>query len=217
MARRTGRPTGQQVVLDDRVLLEAALEDFAAAGYSGASVRRLARSLGVSHNLIPQRIGSKEDLWHAAVEHGFVVLLEALVPVLESPADDELDHLRALVVRFVEFNAARPALMQIVSQEAMAAGPRFEHLFERYIAPVRAVGDDILRRLAEEGRVRSESAALVYFFMIHGAGGPFVMPALAGRFGLRVDPGDAAAIHDLTVASVDILFRGLVVDRTDKS
>ena len=30
-----------------------------------------ARSLGVSHNLIPQRIGSKDDLWRAAVAQGF--------------------------------------------------------------------------------------------------------------------------------------------------
>ncbi len=217
MARPPGRPAGDQVVLDEGKLLDAALREFAAAGYDGASVRRLARSLDVSHNLIPKRYGSKDDLWHAAVDHGFAVLLDELAPLLDEAADDELAQLKALIVRFVEANAVRPALMQIVSQEATAGGPRFDHLFDRYIAPVRAAGDEMLRRLAAAGRVRSDSAALVYFFMIHGAGGPFVMPALARRFGIGVDAGDPEAVRELAVAAVEILFRGLVLDDRGES
>ena len=42
------------------------------------------------------------------------------------------------MVRFVEANAARPALLRIINQEAVVAGPRFDYLFERFIEPVRA-------------------------------------------------------------------------------
>ena len=55
-------------------MLEAALVSFAELGYEGTSVRDLCRQLGVSHNLIHQRFGSKDDLWYAAVDHGFVAL-----------------------------------------------------------------------------------------------------------------------------------------------
>src|ERR1700682_3838287 len=44
-------------------ILEAALVAFATYGYDGVSLRTLNRDLGVSHNLIYQRFGSKDDLW----------------------------------------------------------------------------------------------------------------------------------------------------------
>ena len=40
------------------------------------------RQLGVSHNLIPQRFGSKDRLWYAAVDQGFGTLLSDLLPVV---------------------------------------------------------------------------------------------------------------------------------------
>lgn len=212
MPRRTGRPTRHEPAPDDETLLDAALEEFASAGFDGASVRRIARSQGVSHNLIPKRFGSKDELWHRAVDHGFAVLLAGLEAVGENTPTDELQLLQVMIVRFVEVNATRPALMQIVTREATAPGPRFDYLFEHYIAPVRAFGDELLGRLAADGRVRSDSAALVYFFMIHGAGGPFVMPALAGRFGITVDADDDA-IHDLATTGASLLLRGLTVHR----
>jgi AcrR family transcriptional regulator len=55
-------------------LLPLALEAFADLGYEGASMRDLCRRLGVSHNLLHQRFGSKDRLWYAAVDHGFKAL-----------------------------------------------------------------------------------------------------------------------------------------------
>ena len=48
-----------------------ALRAFATHGYDGVSVNALSRELGVSHNLLHQRFGSKLALWHAAVDWGF--------------------------------------------------------------------------------------------------------------------------------------------------
>ena len=56
--------------LSDNMLLETALQSFGENGYDGASVREIAHRLAVSHNLIPQRFGSKEAMWYAAVDHG---------------------------------------------------------------------------------------------------------------------------------------------------
>ncbi|HEY6575085.1 MAG TPA: helix-turn-helix domain-containing protein, partial [Mycobacterium sp.] len=47
-------------------ILEAALVAFATYGYDGVSLRTLNRDLGVSHNLIYQRFGGKDDLWRAS-------------------------------------------------------------------------------------------------------------------------------------------------------
>ena len=208
-ARARGRPaSGDEVVTTERVL-DAALDAFADRGYEGTSVRELARGLGVSHNLIPQRIGSKDDLWHRAVDHGFGQIAAALAAVDTGTDAGDLERLRALVVRFVEANAARPALLRIISREAITPGPRFDYLFDRYIDPVRVYGDDLLARLEAEGQVRTGSVGLVYFFMTHGAGGPLALPALAERFGDAVDADDPEAVRRHATEAVALMFEGL--------
>lgn len=210
--RGRGRPpAGATDVVSTEQVLDAALDAFGERGYEGTSVREVSRQLGVSHNLIPQRIGSKDDLWVAAVDRGFEQLAVALASALDGlDGADDLDRLRALVVRFIAANAARPALLRIISREAVAPGPRFDHLWERFIDPVRMVGGDLLERLEAEGRVRTGSVAHVYFFMTHGAGGPVALPALAERFGAAVDPSDPAAVDAHAEATAAFLFDGLL-------
>jgi AcrR family transcriptional regulator len=203
---------GDPDALSTEQLLDAALDAFAERGFDGTSVRELARALGVSHNLIPQRIGSKAQLWQAAVDRGFGQLALALATALNDDPGDDLSRLRAVVVRFVEANAARPALLRIITQEAANPGPRFDHLFDHYIDPVRIFGQDLMARLAATGQLRTDSVALMYFFMTHGAGGPLALPAMAERFGSRIDPGDAEAVRRHAEAAVNVLFDGLVVD-----
>lgn len=209
--RSRGRPpTGSRAAVSAEAVLEAALEAFAERGFEGTSVREVARHLGVSHNLIPQRFGSKEDLWRAAVDHGFGQLAVELGEALQGLEDaSDLERLRTLVVRFVEANAARPALLRIISREAVGPGPRFDHLWEQYIDPVREAGGELLARLEAAGEVRTGSVSLLYFFMTHGAGGPLALPALADRFGTGVDPADPVAVRRHAEESVALLFEGL--------
>ena len=206
MARPRGRPAAGTADAGpgDAALLDAALRSFADRGYDGTSVRELARDLGVSHNLIPQRFGTKEQLWYAAVEHGFGTLFTDMLGVLEDPSDDPLDRLEAMVVRFVESNATNPSLLRIINQEAANPGPRLDHLFDAYIGPVQHLGQALLDELHDAGRIRTNDVGLVYFLMMNGAGGPLALPALAERFGAPVlDP------HEHAVAAVEVLFQGL--------
>ena len=196
----------------DQHVLEAALDAFAEHGYAGTSVREVARQLGVSHNLIPQRFGSKDRLWYAAVDQGFGTLLSDLLPVVVEDRPDDVDRLRAWMVRFVEANAARPALLRIINREASSPGPRFDYLYERYIEPVRAMGAAFLGDLHERGLVATDSVGLVYFLMTHGAGGPIAFPALAERLDDAVHPDDPDAIRRHAEQAVAVIFEGL--DRT---
>ncbi len=198
--------------VSDEQMLDAALEAFAARGFNGTSVREVARSLGVSHNLIPQRFGSKERLWFAAVDHGFGRLAIDLVAATEALDGDEvtdIDRLRAMVVRFVEANAERPSLLRIINQEATTPGPRLDHLYDSYIDPVREFGARVLAELRSRGEVRSDSVMLLYFLMVHGAGGAWTLPALAARFGEPVEVLDDEARHRRALEAVDVIFDGL--------
>ncbi len=211
-ARARGRPTANDPsTISTEALLDAALDSFAARGYEGTSVRELARELGVSHNLIPQRIGNKEQLWFAAVDRGFGALAVALAGVLnEDETSDDLERLRAVVIGFVEANATRPALLRIINREATTPGPRLDYLFNAYISPARDFGAELLARLRAAGRVRSDSVTLLYFLMTHGAAGPLGFPELAARFGDVADPNDPAAVHRHAVEATNVIFDGLI-------
>src|ERR1700757_5170575 len=68
--RPRGRPKASDAVPIEEIL-DKALIMFATVGYDGMSLRTLNRELGVSHNLIYQRFGTKDELWRAAVDYGF--------------------------------------------------------------------------------------------------------------------------------------------------
>lgn len=110
-----------------------------------------------------------------------------------------------MVVRFIEANARRPALLQIINQEATSPGPRLEHLYAHYIGPVREFGAELLGRLHAGGRVRTANVDLLYFLMTHGAGGPYALPGLAQHF--HAVPTDVRAHAEQVTA---ILFDGLL-------
>lgn len=208
VARARGRPV--HCAVSDALLLETALQSFGENGYDGASVREIARRLKVSHNLIPQRFGSKEALWYAAVDHGFGRLEKDLLSAAQSLGKDELSVLRGLILSFIEINALHPSLLQIINQEASQPGPRLDYLFRTYIKPVRDFGDSWLTRLADEGRINPVSVTLLYFLMTHGAGGLFALPALTKRLRRGVANKNRESIRVQAESAVNIIFDGML-------
>ena len=202
--RPPGRPAGgSEPVAPNDDLLPMALDAFADLGYEGASMRALCRRLGVSHNLLHQRFGSKEGLWRAAVDHSFRSLATELVPETD---EDDLERLRFLMVRWLELTAASPALAKIINQEAGAGGPRLDYMFECYISPVTATMTRFLERLEAQGRLRHLHAGTWYFLVIHGASGPLSLRALAEKFGNAPSDEDVRRYADEVV---DALLSGL--------
>lgn len=193
--------------VDDATLLDLALDVFADAGYDGASVREVCRRLGVSHNLVHERFGSKERLWLAAVDHGFRALAVTLAEAANAAPPDPFDRLRAILVRYVEAMAERPALIRIINHEATHPGPRVEHLFRTYLRPAHDVADAALRLLEQQGRARRIPAATLHFLVGHGAGGLASLPELAGRF----EPDGPDPVTQARDA-VDLILRGIVTD-----
>ncbi|MEH6568694.1 MAG: TetR/AcrR family transcriptional regulator [Halioglobus sp.] len=196
--------------MPDEILLDALLQAFAETGYDGTSVREIARRLNVSHNLIPQRFGSKKTLWFAAIDHGFGRLQKDLIREAKTLGDDEIEVLRGLIGYFIEINALHPSLLQIINQEASHPGPRFDYLYEKYIQPVRDFGDVWLTRLTDEGRIAPVSVTLVYFLMTHGAGGMFALPALSKRLSSGTKGYNPLTIRAQVDNAVRVIFDGVI-------
>lgn len=205
--RRRGRPKkGDLPAPEDRVLAEA-LHAFAVHGYHGVSVRDLNRALGVSHNLLHQRLGSKDDIWYAAVEWGFGGLVAELTNADDTAADPET-RLRTIVRTFVSSSARHPDLLRLVNGEAGQRSERLDHLLDAFVRPVLSTFLPLYHELVESGRLRDVPVNTLYYLITSGGGATFSNEAMTRRlFGDA--PFEPAEIERHAQAMADIIVEGL--------
>ena len=167
-ARPRGRPRKDSGPAPTPDVLATALHAFASHGYQGVSVRTLNRELGVSHNLLHQRFGSKEAIWYAAVDWGFGGLLEALART-DADLTDPLQRLRAFIRAFVTFSARHPDLARVANAEGSAedngAMERLDYLLRRYVRPSMQRIAPLYRELVASGRVREVPQETLYYLI----------------------------------------------------
>jgi TetR/AcrR family transcriptional regulator len=203
-ARRSGRPRADESPATSDDILLVALRSFADRGYDGTSVRELNQALGVSHNLINRRFGSKERLWRAVVDRWFGELVDVLAPAASLDGDgDPLERVRGFVVTFIEVNARRPEMARLMNVEASVGGPRLDYLFERFITPCLLPAAALATKLQAEGRMRPVPLGTLFFLIAHGATAPAAHRPLAALLGIA-DPTDPATVrlHARTVAEL---------------
>src|SRR5258705_13815574 len=99
-ARRVGRPSQPTDVPTEAEILARGLAAFAELGYDDASVRELARRLGVSHNFINDRYGSKAQFWRAVIDRSLTAQVDRMRAVLSVSGEDDLTRLRNLLHAF---------------------------------------------------------------------------------------------------------------------
>jgi AcrR family transcriptional regulator len=209
--KRTGRPRAQDAPVTVEQILDAAFRAFATYGYDGVAVRTLNRELGVSHNLIHQRFGSKLGLWYAAVDRAFGQQVTELATAFDPTLADPLDQLNHAIRRFVHYNAERPELLGIMNIEGGVAGERLDYIYDNYIAPALAPLGRLLDHLRKEGRVRPISIRALFFLIAHGAAAPFTLAPLARRFD-DADPLDPSQVAEQAALTADVITSGLRLD-----
>lgn len=209
--KRRGRPKAEDAPAALDEILGAALRAFATHGYEGVSVRTLNRELGVSHNLIHQRFGSKQGLWYAAVDRAFSQQVTELATGFDPTLADPLDQLNHAIRRFVRYSAERPELLGLMNIEARVDSERLDYIYENYIAPALAPLGRLLDHLHENGRIRPISLRALFFLIAHGAAAPFTLAPLARHFD-NADPLDPSQVAEQAVLTADVITGGLRLD-----
>jgi AcrR family transcriptional regulator len=209
--KRTGRPRAQDAPVTLEQILDAAFRAFATYGYDGVAVRTLNRELGVSHNLIHQRFGSKEGLWYAAVDRAFSQQVTELATWFDPTLADPLDQLNNAIRRFVRYSAEHPELLGLMNIEGRVASDRLDYVYDNYIAPALAPLGLLLDYLHENGRIRSVSLRALFFLIAHGAAAPFTLAPLARHFD-RTDPLDPDQVAEHAALIADLITDGLRLD-----
>jgi AcrR family transcriptional regulator len=209
--RPRGRPRLEDSPASSDDIFAAALRAFATHGYEGVSIRTLNRELGVSHNLINGRFGSKETLWYATVDWAFQPLAmrvaTAFDPLLTSP----LDQLRAVIRAFLLYSAERPELLGLMNIEGRQNTERLAYIYNTYIEPALTPIGRLLDHLAAEGQTRPVSLRTFNFLVAHGAAAPFTLAPLAQLFD-PADPLDPKAAATYADHAADLIINAIRAD-----
>ncbi len=205
--RPRGRPKASDSMPIEEIL-EKALSMFATVGYDGMSLRTLNRELGVSHNLIYQRFGTKEELWRAAVDFGFGRLMRHMQGLFDPTLSEPLEQLRLAVHRFVVFSADHPELVALMNIEGRQDTDRLAYIYETYVEPMLRDVARLLVHLADEGVIRPIPLRTFHFLLAHGATAPQALVALATKFD-ATSPFEPAAIEEHAQLVSTVLVEGL--------
>lgn len=188
--------------------MRAAADAFSVQGYDGVSLRTVNGRLGVSHNHLYQRFGSKASLWRAVVDWAFA----PFVAYLESADDasrEPMERLRILIRHFIEYSAARPYLASLATLEGAVPGERLDYLYDNYVSPVRDRFGAIFGELQRAARIKPVSPDVIFFLMTSGGTAPFGQAGMAARMGVGVDPGSPAQVRVYAEAVAEILMTGI--------
>jgi len=171
----------------------------------------LNRDLGVSHNLIHQRFGSKQGLWYAAVDRAFSQQVTQLATAFDPTLADPLDQLNHAIRRFVRYSAERPELLGLMNIEARVDSERLDYIYDNYVAPALAPLGRLLDHLRKNGRIRPISLRALFFLIAHGAAAPFTLAPLARHFE-NTDPLDPNQLAEQAGLTADVITSGLRLD-----
>lgn len=205
VAPARGRPR----LRSDEEILDAALRAFAEAGFEAMSVRSLSTGLGLSHEAVGRRFGTKMDLYLATIEFGFERLTASISATSElSPAPtDDLGLLRETLRTFMIAAAAHPDLGRILNREGVVASERLGYIVVRLVEPAASALHEIITRLVGSGRIRPTTARELFFLAQAGAA-PFTLAGLSLAFDAVDGPFDPV---DHINRSADLIVNGLLV------
>lgn len=203
-----GRPPAGDSPASADEILTAALRVFARDGFAGASVAAVNRELGVSHNLIHQRFGTKEALWYAVVDWIFANAVTLLRIRPERDDLPPLEEFRAGIIRFLVLQAEYPDVVRLISMESAIEGPRLTYLYDRHIEPMLVLLAEPLKPLIQQQILNRNDLRTLHFLIAHGATAPFALLPLATRMA-PADPRSERAVRRHARLVADTIVAGI--------
>jgi AcrR family transcriptional regulator len=190
-------------------LLDAAVHEFAAHGFEGASTRAIATRAGTHQPQINYHFESKDELWRAAVDHVFAQLDQAL----DAELPDGLDGTRistregfaTLLRAIVRAVAGLPELNRIMMQEATADSDRLAWIVERHTRPRYDLITGAWRELRRADAVAPLDETVVYYSLIGAASLAYVNAPEARRL-VGHDPIDDTFVEAHAEALVTMIL-----------
>lgn len=191
-------------------ILQAAVQEFAEAGISGARTDAIAKAAGVNKALLYYYFQDKETLYGAALDHSLSQLSGHMMEVLHRSLPPG-EMIKTYVGTYFDFIAGHPHYRNLMQREMLRAAhgsPHMPRLAKRYFHPLAEKLGEALRAGIASGEFRaidpqdfiSSMVALVIFYF---ASAP-VAKAVSG-----VDPLSPARLAQRRAAVLDFISAAL--------
>jgi AcrR family transcriptional regulator len=195
------RSTNQLVEPSRQRLLAAAAAEFAARGFAGANVERIARAARLNKAMIYYHFTSKAALYREILRDMFAAVAAGVAAAEASPAAPA-DKIRAFVDAIATAAEARPHFPPIWFREIAEGGT---HLDASTLAHVSAVVKT-LGRIVHEGQSKGRFERVNPMLIHAGIIGPLLLYFASGPMRARLAkagvPGVAALSRDVVVEHV---------------
>jgi len=157
-AKRT--PRRRDAVASRALVWAAAADEFAARGFDGAKVDRIAATAGVNKAMIYYHFKSKAGLFNAILHDTFSAITEAVRAVCEAGGRPE-DRLRAYVAAMAHVADERPFFPPIWLREIAEGGRHVDPTVAGHFRQVLTMLGGILQDGVAAGRMRPVNPFLV--------------------------------------------------------
>ncbi len=190
-----------------RELLDAAAEEFASVGFSGATTASIARRAGVTQPLVHHHFGTKRGLWDSLVEELFTSLDAALKTAEQAcvGSSDET-RLREMLRAYIRFSGRHPHLSRIIRLEGR--GELFDALHQRWLGQFVEYFETLIEKAVHGGALRPVEPALLFYVIVGAAAEAFAVPKL-GRKSFNLDTSSVEFIDRYADLVCDVIFRGI--------
>ncbi|HEY2706682.1 MAG TPA: TetR/AcrR family transcriptional regulator [Caulobacteraceae bacterium] len=186
-------------------ILDAAERIFVAAGYEGATIRKIADEVGVSSTALYMHFRDKDEILHEICLGAMQALLEQNSEIAARPVE-AVTRVRLMLEAYIRMGLEHPNAYRLVfCTPQRGAGSATERATAEIGAACYARYFGVVREIAGEGRLRvadAKVAAQALWAACHG------LVALT----IARPQIDWASADDLTHTMVDGLLHGLVAD-----
>jgi TetR/AcrR family transcriptional regulator len=195
LSRRRGRPRADAVhAVPEARVLNLAFQTFARRGYEGTTLRALAKQLGVSHNLLNVRFGTKSNLWRRAVDARVAQAAPPVYAAFDAAGLNDEWRLRQFIHRFCRWALENPELVGITNVECRHASWRLDYIVDGYLLPFKQRLDALMENVAAVRPVRRLSTPALMSILVQGVGFYFASGPMLERIG---------AAHEIAPAQLD--------------
>ena len=199
-----------------RMILDAAMQVFAEAGYEGARVDEIARRAGINKAMIYYRIGDKKALYEAVIHDVFGDIAELISENIRNESSPE-EKFKLYITNLSKVMAEHPSFPRIMMREIASGWTHFSEAIVKDIAGILVIVKGIIDEGVRKG-VFIEINPLVVHIMVIGTLLLFTMSQpmrknfqylLAGKADIPVSNSP----HDIISEVQKVVLRALKVKR----